>query len=188
MDKYEGRAAGPAVAAMALARHAEKLAKKGRREESRREFRAASEKVREIRGPLGTNGNDVHERSKVAIMIADMAVCTGLEPSFALEIWGRGCRAEVLSYLERGSTDIYYPLGIMRMVMEERGGVADDEVPAVYVPCEKEGDGLLAKLLSWAGRRLGRINLFNGRLERKRGCDEPREEEGPEQRNVQRDE
>lgn len=148
------RNAGSAREMMArsLAEEAVKLAGEGRRKESEAIFRRAFGHVSRMRGPLGNLRNDVTERSRLALILADQAVSAGMGAEFALRMWRLGCNSDVLDEDARGSTDIYYPLGIMEMAAEERKGAAgkgieEDAAPAVVCGVEEEKEGGAGRIL-----------------------------------------
>lgn len=127
----------PHMRARMLAAQAAKLAKEGRRAESERVFRKAFDAVRLVKGPLGSLKGDVHERSKLATVLADEAYSAGMSAAFAVEMWRLGCNSGCLSDDERGDTDIFYPVEIMAMARgEKRARPEEDAAPAVA--CEVE--------------------------------------------------
>lgn len=145
------RNAGSAREMMArsLAEEAAKLAGEGRRKESEAIFRRAFGHVSRMRGPLGNLRNDVTERSRLALILADQAVSAGMGAEFAVRMWRLGCNSDVLDEDARGSTDIYYPIGIMEMAEAEKKGTAkeEDAAPAVVCEAEEEKEGGAAGIL-----------------------------------------
>ncbi len=145
--------------ARSLAEEAVKLAGEGRRQEGEAVFRRAFWHVSRMKGPLGNLRNDVTERSRLALILADRAVSAGMGAGFAVRMWKLGCNSDVLDEDARGSTDIYYPIGIMEMAMGERkgapgngkpgagNGMEEDAAPAVACEAEAEREGVAARIL-----------------------------------------
>lgn len=169
MESKGREACDPASTARMLAKHAAELARKGRKNESETVFRRAFEKVREVRGPLGSLRNDVGERSRLATVLSDRVVSAGLSAKFAVEMWRYGCNSGVLSDEDRGSTHMFYPVEIMGMAMREKGGMREeDAAPPAVCEVEKEGRPLsLRSLLPWPVRDAVSAwwNLFFGERE-----------------------
>lgn len=140
------------IMARSLAEEAAKLARAGRRKESEAVFRRAFGQVSRMKGRLGNPRNDVTERSRLALILADQAVSAGMGAEFAVRMWRLGCNSDVLDEDARGSTDIYYPIGIMEMAARERLLAGDEENAAPAVVCEVEEEkkaGLVAILRGW---------------------------------------